>query len=190
MSKIEYRVRAVTRYVVTRFDGASTTEMGEYASTDLASRIGGALALREQKCCPGADASFEPYEGPPPGRTMRCKVQLSDRRQSVNLAHGSQAQGRKEVRDGPHGDYTWVDPTDPANYVMDGEGFTFHAVWGGQDPADGKNACRENRIFADATPQFHLSCLVRNPAALAALGKSGDEYYVDFIPAPKPEASA
>jgi hypothetical protein len=64
----------------------------------------------------------------------------------------------------------------------------FAAVWGGQDPTDGKNACRENRIFADATPSLTFNATVRNPSVTDTM-EPGQEYYVDFIPAPKPEAA-
>lgn len=196
MSSIEIRVRPVTRYQITIHETtgpdasgrgrASTIQFGEFDSLDVANRIGRMQADVEREAYaeePSTNVSFHGVDQRP-GVDMRCKVALSDRRPNVRLQWGGEAQGRKETRDGPNGDYTWVDPADPMNYVIDGETVTYHAVWGGQ-AEDGKNACRENRIFSDATPSFSLSCVIRGPDALAALGEPGAEYYVDFTPAPK-----
>lgn len=182
MSKqIEYRVRAVTRYVVTQHEG-STQEVGEFTASELASGVAAALALARRER--GDDAVFVPYEGPPPGKAMRCKLVMIDKKPYASLQWGGEAKGRTEPRTNDQGrEYIWVDPGDPANYVVDGEFVDFAAVWGGQ-AADGANAVRENRIFSDATPSFRASGHIRNQGALAALAV-GQEYYVDFIPAPK-----
>lgn len=199
---VEYRVRAITRYIVTRheleeseIDGGtagSTRTMGEFDSPTLALAIGTALADQERKIIGAPDAPATPtlvtFHGVEHkvGAVMRAKVVLADRRQNVQLMWGGDAKGRTEPRLNDQGrEYIWVDPTDPANYRMDGESLTFGAVWGGA-AADGKNACLENRIFGDATPSFNLHAHVRNPGALVGLEK-GAEYYVDFIPAPKAE---
>ena len=46
---VEYRVRPVTRYIVTRFeDGAGSTQIGEYPSADVAHSVGHALCDAER----------------------------------------------------------------------------------------------------------------------------------------------
>jgi hypothetical protein len=186
MSKpIEYRVRAVTRYVVTRHDpdhpGATTSQIGEYGAAELAGGVAAALALAERENN-GAEAVFIPYEGPPPGKVMRCKVTLSAMQPNVHLVY-HETGGRRV----PHADGTTPDQTDPMNYVQDGVNVHFNAVWAGQ-AEDGGNAARENRIFAFASPHVEFRATVRNKDVTDKL-EVGRQYYVDFIPAPEPEVA-
>lgn len=55
MSQIEYRVRPVTRYIVTRYEknegGGSCTQKGEFQNEELASEIAKALARPENATC-------------------------------------------------------------------------------------------------------------------------------------------
>lgn len=185
MSKIEYRVRAVTRYVVTkhrvRDDGSATTgECLETQSAENANRAAEALAAAE----PMGAVAFA-FEGPPPGRAMRAKVVLTEKRPNAYLRSGPDVPGRKETRTNDQGrEYTWADPTDPLNVAADGWHVRFAAVWGGADPADQGNAARENRIFAHATPCLNFDAVIRNEEVVERL-HLGSEFYVDFIPAVK-----
>lgn len=187
MSKpIEYRVRAVTRYIVTKHDPEreSTDLVCEVSAQYVANRIATGLAL--EKLENDREAVAIPMDAPPPGKAMRCKLVLVDKKPYAQLITGPAAKGRTEIRTNDQGrDYTWVDPGDPANYYIDGEFVDFTAVWGGS-AADGGNAAMENRIFGDATPNFRASGYVRNQGALANLSV-GEEYYVDFTPARKAE---
>ena len=46
---VEYRVRPVTRYIVTRFeDGAGSTQIGEYPSAETAHSVGYAMCDAER----------------------------------------------------------------------------------------------------------------------------------------------
>lgn len=197
--KIEYRVVPVTRYLVTkhriRDDGSTATgDMGvEVETLRNANFLAEALASREPFEAESGIVSVVPFNEAP-GRAMRCKVVLADKRPNVMLAyvpHGEKPPGRytEEPYSYPRGKETIegvsmkLDPTDPANYRQDGVSLAFSAVWGGQ-AADGKNACTENRIFADATPCLSFSAVVRNASVTDQL-EPGQEYYVDFIPAPK-----
>lgn len=48
--KVEYKVRPVTRFVVTRFeDGAGSSIKGEFDSADVAYEVGYALAKEEHE---------------------------------------------------------------------------------------------------------------------------------------------
>ena len=188
--KSEWRVRAVTRYIVTKFvqsspsePGASNT-FGEYEELAAAENVARAMAAEERGICPTWDVSAPPYVGPGPGKVMRCKVVMSDKRPNVHLQYHDPKGRMIEHRDGSGHGHLRADAQDPANYTQDGVNVSFHAVWGGQDPVDGKNACRENRIFADATPSLTFSATVRNPSVTDQL-TVGDEFYVDFTPAPK-----
>lgn len=180
VEKVEFRVRAVTRYVVTGKIGAdSPHEKGEYANAATANQVAEALAAHFPK--DGYDVQAFPYEGPPPGKVMRCKVRLDVKIPAVQLIQDGSAGGRMIETEGGR---KYPDNSDPANYRQDGENLTFNAVWGGADPVDGYNACHENRIFSKMSPHVNFQALVRNPDVLAAL-KQGAEYYVDFIEAPK-----
>jgi hypothetical protein len=177
---VEYRVRAVTRYIVTAHDDTSTKEVGEFKAVELAAGAAAALAFAEREN--GANAVFIPYEGALPGKVMRCKVVLHGREQAVSLADWTKAKGNTEVRKNYQDrDYTWVDPADPANYVMDGERLRFGAVC---PPTCDPNGAEENLIFGQYTPSFDLTTHVRNEGVLAALER-GRAYYVDFTPAPQ-----
>lgn len=188
---VEYRVRAVTRYVVTAHDDTSTQEVGEFRAVELASGAAAALAFSEREN--GANAVFLPFEGPLPGKVMRCKVVLSSRSQAY-------AEAPRDKDGKPPGRYTespWsykrggqtisgigytADQTDPANIVLDGESLHFSAVCPTTcDP----NGADENLIFGQYTPNFNLSAHVRNQGVLASLER-GASYYVDFTPVPKP----
>lgn len=186
---VEYRVRAVTRYIVTAHDDTSTTEVGEYRASELASGAAAALALAERTN--GANAVFVPYEGPPPGKVMRCKVSMTDRR--VNVASATDDKGvylgrMIERPDGREGTYKSADPTDPTNWRPDGEHIRFAAVCAGFDK-DGVANVEENRIFGYWSPSVTFEAVVRNEDVLRNL-QLGAEYYVDFIPAPKAEQPA
>lgn len=191
MSKpTEYRVRAVTRFVVTQHEDGRTQEVGEFVASELASGVAAALALARRER--GDEAVFVPYEGPPPGKVMRCKVVLQDRSHAY-------APAERDADNKPPGRYTetpWshqrngqeysgvtvtADPTDPANIVLDGERLRFGAVC---PPTCDPNGAEENLIFGKYTPSFDLTAHVRNPDVLAALER-GEAYYVDFTPAPK-----
>lgn len=177
---VEYRVRAVTRFIVTAHDETSTKEVGEFKAVELASGVAAALALAEREN--GANAVFIPYEGPLPGKVMRAKLNLTSRAPHVSIQWGEAAHGRKETRQNSQGrDYLWIDPEDPANYKMDGEAISFHAVC---PPTCDPNGAEENLIFGEATPSAQFSMHIRNPDVLAAL-EQGRSYYVDFTPAPK-----
>ncbi len=196
MSKpTEYRVRAVTRYLVTQHEDGRTQEVGEFAASEVAGAVAAALAIARREN--GQEAVFIPYEGPPPGKVMRCKVVLTSKQPNVSLAYV----GREEDAPGRYTLKPWeyerygkkesgvsieLDPSDPANYRQDGISVGFSAVWGGT-AEDGKNACRENRIFADATPSFTIAGTIRNADVTSQLNV-GEEFYVDFVPAPKPAA--
>lgn len=172
--KYDFRVRAVTRYVVTSCaindDEGSTAkhstspvEMGVYTDSDTASRVARSLAAVE--CINGGTAEAFPWEGPPPGKVMRCKVTLNNRVQAWKSADGS-----------------WkVD--DPTKIVGDGAFLSFSAVC---PPTcnSAPNASPENAIFGEFTPSFTLTCHVRNEDVLEALER-GRDYYVDFTPAPQ-----
>jgi len=197
---VEYRIRAVTRFIVTRCEiSADLGKEGEVLTTSevasdfsnlgQATKVGEALARGE------SSAKFFPYEGPPPGKVMRCKAVMTHKTPNVSLAYvwrEEDAPGRYtatpyeyEQKGEKRSSVTiTLDPTDPANYRQDGVNVCFAAVWGGQDPEDGKNACRENRIFADATPNVTFNATVRNNAVTDRM-EVGEEFYVDFIPAPK-----
>lgn len=186
MSKIEYRVRAVTRYVVTQHEDGRTQEIGEYVASELASGAAAALAAFRREHEDGKDAVFVPYEGPPPGKVMRCKVSMFDRR--VNVASATDDKGACLGRmidraDGRGGTYKAPDPTDPANWRPDGEHIRFGAVCAGFD-ANGVANVEENRIFGFWSPSVNFDAVVRNEDVLRNL-ELGAEYYVDFIPAPK-----
>lgn len=194
--KLEYRVRPVTRYIVTkhrtREDGSGCVdECAEVNSLKGANLIAEGLAAAQDE---RIETSVIPLNEPP-GRTMRCKAVLTQKRPNVALVHVY----RVEDAPGRYTEEPWsserhgkidsgvtikLDPTDPLNYRQDGVDLAFAAVWGGQDPADGKNACHENRIFADATPSLNFTATVRNASVTDRL-EVGQEYYVDFIPAPK-----
>jgi hypothetical protein len=58
------------------------------------------------------------------------------------------------------------------------------AVWEGAGP-DGSNIATENHIFSKATPSGKLTMCITNEAAANAL-KTGECYYLDFIPAGLP----
>ena len=197
MSKtIEYRVRAVTRYVVTRHDGEHTSSTGEFDTAGKADTVATALADQEA----GWEAKGEsprrvfalPYAGPLPGKVMRCKVLLYSRSQAYARAE-TDAEGKPPGR---FNEKPWSyerggqtisgvaytpDPTDPANIVLDGEQLLFAAIC---PPSCDPDGAEENLIFGQYTPNFNLSAHVRNNDVLAAL-EQGAAYYVDFTPAPK-----
>lgn len=71
MSKlIEYKVRPVTRYVVTRFesDGGSSTQRGEFDSAQVAHEVAYALCKteHEQLVWPVGDERIKYPDSPPP----------------------------------------------------------------------------------------------------------------------------
>jgi hypothetical protein len=185
MSKIEYRVRAVARYVVTQHEDGRTQEIGEYVASELASGAAAALAAFRREHEDGKEAVFVPYEGPPPGKVMRFKVVMHDRRVSVASAVDADGQylGRMIERGEGERVYKSPDPTDPANWRPDGEYIRFGAVCAGFD-ANGVANVEENRIFGFWSPSVNFDAVVRNEDVLRNL-ELGAEYYVDFIPAPK-----
>lgn len=178
--------RKVTICVLTLKNGFKTTGVSAAVSLDNFNEDLGKKIAREKavgEIWPLAAYLLQEtlHQGAQPA-VMRCKVTLQSKTPNVHLQH-HQPKGR--LIEHPHSSgeaYTAPDPQDPANYVQDGVGLSFCAVWGGQDPEDGKNACRENRIFSDATPSLHFSAVVRN-AAVTAMLEVGRDYYVDFIPA-------
>lgn len=178
--EIEYRVRAVTRYTVTAHTAGTTKSVGEFDALELASGVGAALALAYREGGHG-EATFTPYEGPLPGKVMRCKVVLHTRipQWGANIDTDGNYLGRTI----DNGGYKRPDPTDPANVKPDGDRLMFGAVCGSFDK-DGNNAVEENRIFGYWSPSFSIDGHVRNQAVLANL-EQGAEYYVDFTPAPK-----
>jgi len=168
MKKIEYRTRAVTRYVVTEYvaeDNTSTgsavhTTIGEFDSLDQANKVGEALqgaANITNKTF--QEATFTSLQ--PAGQKVRCKVVCTSNEPSV---YNAAVKGD---------DPMWIDH---------GRQIRLAAVWGGQ-AADGKNAALENRIFSDATPCVNFDARIQNPEA-AANFEVGKEFYVDFIPVP------
>lgn len=182
---VEYRVRAVTRYVVTAHDDTSTQEVGEYKAIQLAQGAAAALAFAEREN--GANAVFIPPTDPLPGKVMRAKLTLNARQPVVSMAYAGEAKGRTEARQNSQGrEYVHVDPTDPANYIADGERLDFHAVC---PPTCDPNGAEENLIFGKYTPSASFSMHVRNPDVLAAL-EQGRSYYVDFTPAPQAQSQA
>lgn len=187
MSKpIEYRVRAVTRYVVTQHEEGRTQEIGEYAATELAGGVAAALSIARRER--GDDAVFVPYEGPPPGKVMRCKVVMTDRQVNVASAVDEKGDYLGRMVDREYGDgktYKSPDTMDPANWRPDGEKIRFGAVCAGFDK-DGVANVEENRIFGYWSPSVTFEAIVRNEQVLRNL-QVGAEYYVDFIPAPKAE---
>lgn len=156
---IEYRVRPVTRYVLTKSrirsskanspDG-TVSEVGEFQSLSTANTVGAALAAKEPY--EGADDVSVTFEGfTPPGEKVRAKFRCS--------------------------------AIMPATYKESGSVVHMNAVWGGASE-DGGNAALENRIFSKATPNATLQMEIRNEAALAKF-VVGQEYYLDFTPANK-----
>ena len=176
MPRIEYRVRAVTRYIVTRHENGSLgepgsgslKEFGEFPRADLADTVATGLADQERRLTSAepTDVYAIAYAGPPPGRVMRCKVTLTHRAPAWKLAEWGKG------------------TSDPANLTWDGESLTFHAIC--PPTCNGApNASPENAIFGEFTPMFALSAQVRNQDVLDALER-GRDYYVDFTPAPLP----
>lgn len=189
MSKpTEYRVRAVTRYVVTHHEDGRTQEVGEFVASELASGVGAALAIAHRER--GDEAVFVPYEGPPPGKVMRCKVVMHDRQ--VNIAFANDGEGKPLGRVITRGEGKYAheapDPMDPTNWRGDGEKIRFGAVCAGFDK-NGVANVEENRIFGYWSPSVTFEAVVRNEEVLRNL-QLGAEYYVDFIPAPKSEQPA
>jgi hypothetical protein len=203
---IEYRVRAVTRYVVTRNmsdpdNGAGSNETrGEFENANLADTVMTALASQErawnhQKEKEEIPIAVIPYEGPPPGKVMRCKVSLWGKTPNVVPARDEKGNPpgriieveRKAYRAKPGEPETYLETTadesDPANYKADGENLTFGVVCAGFDEKGNANV-EENRIFGYWSPNVKMEMTVRNANVLAVLEK-GAEYYVDFTPAPK-----
>lgn len=190
--ELEFRVRAVTRFIVTEHDpvAKTTTTIAEVEGGGTANAIAEAFAASANAGAGELRARAVPITDSPPGKAMRCKVVLTGKTANIWPLSGPDVPGRKTEEINSQGrPYTRPDPTDPANFRMDGVNLSFAAVWGGQDPVDGKNACHENRIFADATPSLTFNATVRNQGVTDAL-ETGQEFYVDFIPAPKPEAAS
>lgn len=96
---------------------------------------------------------------------MRCKVVLGSRMHAFRPKDGS-----------------WRTDPQASEVVLDGEQLHFGAVC---PPTcnSGPDASPENLIFGEMTPNFSLTCHVRNAAVLERLER-GQAYYVDFIPAP------
>lgn len=191
---IEYRVVPVTRYIVTKCrTGAppeavsSVGECGEFQNLRNANAIAEALADREPYAkdgSDGVDVRVIPFNQVP-GRAMRFKLRLNDRRPAVATRVGEDGKPAGRTITVGEGDraYTVADPEDAKNFFIDGENLRFGAVAARFDK-DGNNACEENRIFGKWSPSVDFAALVRNPAALAGLGPIGSEFYVDLIPAP------
>lgn len=183
--KTEYRVRAVTRYIVTRNCEHGTEELGEHANLALANEAGEAMAKAQQAADPDRSVTFHGIHQKH-GAVMRCKVSLFDR--MVNIAAATDGEGKYlgrmiEKPDSRGGTYKTPDPQDPANWRPDGEKLRFAAVCAGFD-ANGVANVEENRIFGHWSPSVNFEAVVRNQSVLEKL-ELGGEYYVDFIPAPK-----
>jgi hypothetical protein len=191
--ELEYRVRAVTRFIVTEHDpvAKATTTIAEVDGGGTANTIAEAFAAAANANPAGQlRARAVQITDAPPGKVMRCKVSMIDRR--VNVASGLDEKGdylgrMVERPDGRGGVYKSPDPTDPANWRPDGEHIRFGAVCAGFDK-DGNANVEENRIFGYWSPSVNFDAVVRNEIVLQNL-ELGGEYYVDFIPAPKPEAA-
>lgn len=184
-TKIEYRVRAVTRFIVTKHDPdkETTDKVCEVDAQYVANRIAEGLAL--EKLENGREAVAVPLHEALPGKVMRCKVFLGARQ--ANLAYANYENGTPRGRTITHGEGERAsvvpDPTDPANWRGDGEQLSFYAVCAGFNPQGVPNV-EENRIFGYWSPSVEMKMTVRNQAVLDAL-EQGAEYYVDFTPAPK-----
>jgi hypothetical protein len=169
MTKIEWRLRAVTRYILTRFEttqfpAAADTEpmslnkvdpIGEFASLSHALRMGEAMAHHDRAHARDglSDVTFDGISLP--GAKVRCKMTC------VSAWPGLDEKGK---------------PTG-------GGMVTMFAVFE-SGAADGGNAAIENRIFSKATPNASVQMQINNPEAFARF-KQGDHYYLDFIPVPK-----
>jgi len=195
---IEYRVRAVSRYVVTEHnpETGSTVQIAEVPTSGAAEVMAEAYALQTRSADSGRPAVAIPYTDAPPGKVMRCKVSLWGK--TPNVAPAFDAEGkplgrvieveRDAYRPKPGEPKTYLekvaDDTDPMNYKSDGENLTFGVVCTGFDEKGNANV-EENRIFGYWSPNVKMEMTVRNQSVLLALEK-GAEYYVDFTPAPKP----
>lgn len=190
---IEYGVRAVTRYIVTKHRSGegvpeSTGEVAEVDTLTKANLIAEAMAGREPYGSDNPDVAVKVnllHE--PPGRVMRCKVKLGSRQVALGYAP-TNSEGKYPGRTVTIGEgeraYQSPDLTDPANFRPDGEQLTFYAVTAGF-ASDGTANVEENRIFGHWSPQVEFKATVRNPDVLRNLGEAGEEFYVDFIRAPK-----
>lgn len=166
-TKIEWRLRAVTRYQLTRYEyddapqasdglirGTTVEPAGEFDSLYLAMKIGNAMALAE--VAPPENVEFDAIHLPAP--KVRAKMRCS-------LAQ-------------PHRDSAWQQDRDGGNVMLS-------AVYE-NGAADGGNAAIENRVFSKATPCATVQMQIDNPDAFSRF-KPGQDYYVDFIPVPKPD---
>lgn len=183
---VEYRVRAVTRFVVTEHDPVNNT------TTQIAEVDGGGTAnlIAETFAAATNAAGHQPAKAVPvtdalPGKVMRCKVTLSSRMANVTWAIGEDGKplGRTVMQGEGKYAHEAPDSRDPANWRPDGENLGFYAVCAGFD-ANGVPNVEENRIFGYWSPNVEMKMTVRNQTVLDAL-EQGREYYVDFTPAPK-----
>lgn len=163
--KIEWRLRAVTRYQLTRYEsddeqhpmhGTMVMPAGEFDSLSLGMEIGHAMAAKDIAANPNVTVEFDDLNIPHP--KVRAKFTCSELR--------------------PFRDAPWPDD-------RDGGVVGLAAVYeSGAD--DGGNACLENRIFGKATPWGNIQMGIANPDAYARFTR-GQAYYVDFIPVPAPD---
>jgi hypothetical protein len=183
---IEYRVRAVTRFIVTEHDpvAKTTTQIAEVDGGETANLIAEAFAAQVY-ANRGKLGVAIPVTAPLPGKVMRCKVVLSSRMANVTWANDAEGKPLGRTVTIGEGEYahTAPDPRDPTNWRPDGENLGFSAVCAGFD-ANGVPNVEENRIFGYWSPNVSMTMTVRNQAVLDNL-EQGREYYVDFTPAPK-----
>jgi hypothetical protein len=159
--KIEWRLRAVTRYQLTRFETESddpraqtcVSPCGEFDSIELGSEIGEGMALKDRALFPDASVTFDAVAVP--GPKVRAKFACTEIR---------------KFRDS-----TWSDD-------RDGGSIRLSAVYKHGGP-EGSNAAVENHIFGKATPSGYAEMAIVNPEAFARFER-GREYYIDFIPCP------
>ncbi len=166
MSIIEYRVRAVTRYIVTRAEKSevkhnSVDERGEFDSLELAETV--AIALFNQ----------ERYHMPEEGKEVT--IASSDK----NVTYASIAPVLPKVRT----KFVCTSSVPYPDLENGGHYIQMSAVWDGA-AEDGGNSALENRIFAKWTPSAYITMQIVNPDGYKVF-KPGENYYVDFFPIPK-----
>lgn len=167
-TKIEWRLRAVTRYLLTRYEtpivdddrqfvGSSVQPSGEFESLSLAMRMGEAMAAQDEAHARDGTSIVE-FDGlNVPGPKVRAKM----------ICQHVQA----------HRDSAWQSDRDGGNVQLS-------AVYE-NGAEDGGNAAIENRIFSKATPSAMVQMQIENPEAFSRF-KPGQVFYVDFIPVPAP----
>jgi hypothetical protein len=155
---IEWRVRPVTRYTLTKFrnygDGSSTVgQLGEFTSLEMANEIGKKMAADEPyDNVPEVSVIFDGLQ--PPAPRVRAKMICTEQTPAFSSSEAPGSGGQVRLA----------------------------AVWAGA-AEDGGNAAMENRIFSKATPCAFIDMRIESAEAFTRFER-GREYYVDFTPVP------